>query len=113
VLTDGPQEPAAQEVAVVPEATPDTGMTAAAWLDPLDEADVPEELETRVPEPAAKPDVEAIFARLAAEYQHPDPVSPWADRLADRSTRVVVMVVGGLGSAVLLFALLWLLSLLG
>lgn len=72
------------------------------------------ELETELAsQPAPAPDVDAIFARLAAEYPQSDPLSPWADRLGDRSNRVVFMVVGSLGAAVVLFGLLSMLALLG
>jgi hypothetical protein len=127
-------------LADVPRPTPAHPLAAAADVlvgldrpdplgpvDPLDDAgqpdadqpdasDGPEMLDapsSETVQPAPTPDVDAIFARLAAEHQNADTLSPWADRLGDKSTRAVVMLVGALGSAVLLFLVLWLLSLVG
>ena len=94
---------------------------AEQYLDLLAAADQPTGSDLAEPEatvdtssqPDPARDLDAIFARLAAEYPKRDPLSPWADRLGDRSNRVVFMVVGSLGAAVVLFGLLSILSLLG
>jgi len=71
------------------------------------------------PEPDAPPttasdaDLATMLAMLAAEHRQQDALSPWADRLGDRTTRFVVMVGGMLLLSVVLFGLLSVVSFLG
>ena len=71
------------------------------------------------PEPEAPPttaseaDLATMLAMLAAEHRQQDALSPWADRLGDRTTRFVVMVGGMLLLSVVLFGLLSVVSFLG
>jgi len=121
VATAAPAAPAAPTPVADPLVDPLHDVDGELSFDPLGPAEQPAAPQEEMPRDTAEPvnppdpapDVDAIFARLAAEYPHSDPLSPWADRLGDRSNRVVFMVVGSLGAAAVLFGLLSILSLLG
>jgi len=73
------------------------------------------------PERAADPavaagtgaDVDTMLVLLAAEHRSQDPLAGLAHRMDDRTTRTMVIAGGAVGLAVLLFAVLAVLSLLG
>lgn len=58
-------------------------------------------------------DLDTMFLLLAAEHRSQDPLSTVADRMEDRSTRVLVIGGGMVGLSLVLVGVLALLSLLG